>query len=304
MNPAPEAAIRLIETSFPDDGYLDTGISAALMRQVSRGEMPATIRLHRTGPILAFGRLDRLRPGYGRAVAIAREHGYEPVERLAGGRAAVFHEGTISFSHAVRADGRSGAYAGTRDRFVAMADTVAAALEVLGVDARVGEVEGEYCPGEFSVNARGAAKLAGIGQRVVVGGAHVGGVIVVRGAGRIREVLTPIYEALEIDWQPETTGSVALELGEEDDTAAEQRAGPADREDEGGDPHRAGEDPSPCSPPSWTPPPSPSEPNWPPPTSPCRRGRSGDGAADAQRELCECGGGAVAAPAPRGTFVE
>ena len=71
----------------------------------------------------------------------------------------------------------------------------------LGVDARVGEVAGEYCPGEFSVNARGAAKLAGIGQRVVVGGAHVGGVIVVRGAGRIREVLTPIYEALEIDWR-------------------------------------------------------------------------------------------------------
>jgi len=218
VDPAPQAAVRLIEASFPDDGYLDTGISAALMRQVSRGELPATIRLHRTGPILAFGRLDRLRPGYRRAVGIARDHGFEPVERLAGGRAAVFHEGTISFSHAIRAEGPSGAYPGTRDRFTAMAGTVTHALRALGVDARTGEVEGEYCPGEFSVNARGQSKLAGIGQRVVVGGAHVGGVIVVRGAGRISEVLTPIYEALEIDWKPETTGSVAAELGEEDAT--------------------------------------------------------------------------------------
>src|SRR5215212_3185718 len=103
MNPASDKALRVVEAAFEDDGYVDTAISAALMRQVARGEMPPTARLHRTGPILAFGRLDRLRPGYGRAVEIAREHGYLPVERLAGGRAAVFHEGTISFSTATRA---------------------------------------------------------------------------------------------------------------------------------------------------------------------------------------------------------
>lgn len=211
---------RLIEAAFPEDGYLDTGISAALMRQVSRGELGSTIRLHRTGPILAFGRLDKLRPGYGRAVAIAREHGYEPVERLAGGRAAVFHEGTISFSQAVRSGERAGAYSGTRGRFAAMASAIADALSELGIDARVGEVDGEYCPGEFSVNARGESKLAGIGQRVIVGGAHVGGVIVVRGAGRIRAVLEPVYEALELEWQPARTGSVALEAGDDDETFA------------------------------------------------------------------------------------
>ena len=188
------------------------------MRQVARGEVLETFRIHRTGPILAFGRIDRLRPGYGRAVAIAREHGFLPLERLAGGRAAVFHEGTISFSHAVRSEGRSGAYAGTRERFGAMADLIAGALADAGLDARVGEVSGEYCPGEFSVNARGEAKIAGIGQRVIAGGAHVGGVLVARGAGRVNEVLEPIYEALEIDWRPETTGSAALELGEDDDT--------------------------------------------------------------------------------------
>jgi lipoate-protein ligase A len=209
--------MSLIETSFPEDGYLDTGVSAALMRQVVRGELAPTVRLHRTGPILAFGRLDKLRPGYQRAVELAREAGYQPVERIAGGRAAVFHEGTISLSLAIRATGGSGAYSGTRKRFEAMATTIAEALVQVGVDARVGEVAGEYCPGEFSINARGASKLAGIGQRVVVGGAHVGAVIVVRGADRIRGVLEPIYEALELDWQPETTGSVARETGDTDD---------------------------------------------------------------------------------------
>ena len=119
------AAVQVHTAAFPDDPYLETAISAALMRQVARAEIPPAIRLNRTAPILAFGKLDRLRPGYRRAVAIAREAGYLPVERIAGGRAAVFHEGTISFSHAIRAGG--GSYAGTRERFAAMAATIAAA---------------------------------------------------------------------------------------------------------------------------------------------------------------------------------
>ena len=207
--------LRVIDASHAGQPDLGTAVSAALLRRVARRELEPTLRLHRTGPILAFGRLDKLRPGYRRAVAIALEHGYEPIERLAGGRAAVFHEGTISFSHATN---ERSASAGTRQRFTDAAATIAAALSSLGVDARVGEVAGEYCPGDYSVNAQGRTKLAGIGQRVIVGGAHVGGVVVVRGGGRIRSVLTPIYEALEMEWDPATAGSVASELGEDDET--------------------------------------------------------------------------------------
>jgi octanoyl-[GcvH]:protein N-octanoyltransferase len=210
----PKPNLRLIDASFAGQADLGTGVSAALMRRVARGEIDSTMRIHRTGPILAFGRLDKLRLGYPRAVAIARERGYEPIERLAGGRAAVFHEGTISFSLATR---ERSANAGTHARFAAMAETVTAALAGLGIDARVGEVPGEYCPGDYSVNARGAVKLAGIGQRVITAGAHVGGVLVVRGAARTREILEPIYEALETEWDPATSGSVAAELGEADE---------------------------------------------------------------------------------------
>ena len=216
LNSAP-AAVQVLTTAFPEDPYLETATSAALMRQVARGEIPPSIRLNRMSPILAFGKLDRLRPGYRRAVAIAREAGYVPVERIAGGRAAVFHEGTISFSHAIRAAGGSGSYAGTHERFAAMAAAIAAAGSALGADARVGEVPGEYCPGEFSVNSGGRIKLAGIGQRVIVGGAHVGAVIVVRGASRINEVLEPVYAALGLEFVPDATGSLAAALGESDE---------------------------------------------------------------------------------------
>jgi octanoyl-[GcvH]:protein N-octanoyltransferase len=98
-----------------------------------------------------------------------------------------------------------------------MAELITAALRGLGVDARVGEVPGEYCPGAYSVNARGKAKVAGIGQRMIRGGAHLGGVVVAAGGDRIAEVLVPVYRALELDWDPATSGSVSDELGREVD---------------------------------------------------------------------------------------
>jgi len=121
----------------------------------------------------------------------------------------VFHEQTLHFGHAVRdAEPRLRV---TR-RFEETAGLVARAFARLGVDARVGEIEGEYCPGEHSVNARGETKLMGLGQRVIKDGAYVGGVVVVAGAERIRDVLVPVYDALGLEWRPETTGSLADEM--------------------------------------------------------------------------------------------
>jgi lipoate-protein ligase A len=100
---------------------------------------------------------------------------------------------------------------GIHDRFRHTADRLARAMSRLGVDARVGEVTGEYCPGRYSVNARGAVKLAGIGQRVVGGGSHTGVVLVVDGEDRINAVLKPVYEALGLAWNPAASGSVHTE---------------------------------------------------------------------------------------------
>jgi lipoate-protein ligase A len=104
--------------------------------------------------------------------------------------------------------------AGIHERFERTAERLARALRELDVDARVGEVPGEYCPGRYSVNARGVAKLAGIGQRIVAGGSHTGVVLVVSGDERINDVLRPVYEALDIRWEPQVTGSVMAERPE------------------------------------------------------------------------------------------
>ena len=84
-------------------------------------------------------------------------------------------------------------------------------LRRLGVDARVGEVPGEYCPGEFSVNAGGVRKLIGSAQRIVRGGWLFSTVVVVQSAARLRAVLEDVYGDLRLDWNPLTVGSVAGE---------------------------------------------------------------------------------------------
>jgi lipoate-protein ligase A len=184
-------------------------VSRALLERVARGELPETFRLARPGAMVAFGRQDANSPGYPAAVAAARAGGFEAVERLAGGRAAVFCEHTIAFAWAGRA---RDTWAGTHDRFAVIAAIVERALAGLGVDARIGETPREYCPGEYSVNARGRTKLAGIGQRLISGAWHIGGVIVVSEADRVRDILLPVYAELGLDWDPATAGAIADEV--------------------------------------------------------------------------------------------
>ncbi len=191
--------------------WLDTAISWALLYRAAAGAQQETLRLFRPARVLAFGPSDRLAPGFDAARSAARAAGFTPVDRLAGGRAALFHEQTIAFAWTVP---DTEARAHIHERYEAMADLIAQALRRLGVDANVGAVPREYCPGEYSVNARGVTKLMGVGQRVFVQAAHVGGVICVDGAPLLRDVLTPVYAALGLDWDPATSGSVADELGE------------------------------------------------------------------------------------------
>ena len=68
---------------------------------------------------MAFGKRDVVTAGYPEAVRAARAGGFEAIEGVAGGRAAVFHEDTIAFAHATPdADPRSR----IDERFEATAD--------------------------------------------------------------------------------------------------------------------------------------------------------------------------------------
>ncbi len=198
-------SIALSSSGFSDAAGLDTGVSHALLNRVSEGELPETFRIYVPSRVVAFGKQDRLAAGFRTAADIVRDGGYSPVVRLPGGRAAVFHEDTVALSWTIPTPDP---VRGIRERFEAATAVLTDALERLGVASAVGEIPGEYCPGEFSVNHAGRIKLAGLGQRLGRGAAHVGGVLVVGRSEAVRSILVPTYASLDIDWDPSTVGAV------------------------------------------------------------------------------------------------
>jgi octanoyl-[GcvH]:protein N-octanoyltransferase len=197
--------VRLLRDSFGEHPALDVAVSHALLLRVARGEIEPTVRLYRPVPTLAFGRLDALRPGFAEAGEAARDAGFEPIVRLAGGHAAAYHEQSLIYEEIVAQDDVT---AGLHDRFRDAADLLAGAIAGLGVEAHVGEIPGEYCPGAYTVSAAGRVKLVGIAQRAVRGGALLSAFILVGGGDRLRAVLFDVYRSLEIAWRPATAGAL------------------------------------------------------------------------------------------------
>jgi lipoate-protein ligase A len=180
-----------------------------LLRLIARGGHPDVVRAFRPPPTVAFGRLDRLRPGYEAGLAAARRHGFAPLLREPGGHAAAYHEGCLVVEE-LRADPEPIAH--MQQRFRDRGTLLAGALRTLGVDARLGPVPREYCPGEFTVNARGRAKLVGTAQRVIRGAWLFASVIVVEDVAPVRAVLVDVYRELGMDFDPATVGAVAEEV--------------------------------------------------------------------------------------------
>jgi octanoyl-[GcvH]:protein N-octanoyltransferase len=200
--------VDLLEGRAGEDPALDVALPHALVGLVGEGRHRPVIRTYRPAATLAFGRRDSFLAGFPSAAAAARERNFTPVIRGAGGRAAAYDEGCLVIDEIMPA---AESTSGIQERFAAEARRQAEALRALGVDARVGEVPGEYCPGEFSVNARGRVKLIGAAQRIVRGAWLLSSVVVVHDAGGLRDVLSAVYDALELDWDSATVGAVADE---------------------------------------------------------------------------------------------
>jgi lipoate-protein ligase A len=201
--------VKRFATPETGSAALELATSQALLQRVAAGELPAALRLYRPPPTVAFGKLDTLSAGYAEAHAAARGHGYAPVLRLPGGHAAAYHRASLGLDLVYAVDDP---VPGTHDRFRETAERLAAALASLGADARVGEVPGEYCPGAYSVNARGRVKLVGTAQRLVRGAALLGASIVVRDGAGVRAVLRDVYAALGLEWDDATAGALDEEL--------------------------------------------------------------------------------------------
>jgi lipoate-protein ligase A len=186
------------------DAAFDDALAHATLVRVARGEQPASLRLYRPAPAVQFGRLDRRAPGFEGARRAAEAHGFAPVLRMVGGNAAAHDRESLVFELFTRDDMGSDVHA----RFAAAAARLAAALTALGVDARVGPIEGEYCAGDYSINSAGTLKIAGLAQRVVRGAALVAAMIVVGSGDPIRAVLVDVYRELGIEWDPSTAGAL------------------------------------------------------------------------------------------------
>jgi octanoyl-[GcvH]:protein N-octanoyltransferase len=199
----------LLDGRAGNDPALELALATALLQRVASGRPGPVIRIYRPLPTVAFGRRDSFLPGFAGAAAAAERHGFEPVIRSAGGRAAAYHQQCLVIDEIVPA---RDAMAEVDARFAAQAESQAQALRGLGIEARVGEVPGEYCPGRFSVNARGQTKLIGAAQRIISGAWLFSTVVVVDGAPRVRAVLEDVYDALGLEWDPASVGSIAAEL--------------------------------------------------------------------------------------------
>lgn len=191
---------------------MEVALAHALVRQASDGAVGPTLRVYRpAAPVVAFGRRDTLLPGFADALAACRAAGFTPVVRAPGGRAVAYTEDSLVLDHVVP---DPTVPHGLEKRFQQYGEAYAAALRGLGVDARVGEVPGEYCPGAHSVNARGQVKLVGTAQRIVRRAWLFSAVVVLDGGDRLRPVLREVYTALGQPFDETSVGSLREEGGE------------------------------------------------------------------------------------------
>ena len=197
--------LSVITQGLSGDGPLDTATSKSILDAVGRGDVGETLEVGTPHRVLAFGKHDATSPGFAAAVTSASERGFEPTVRIAGGRAAVFHEHTVRFGWTMPVADPA---ATMHERFATLANAVVDALAELGVAATIGEVPGEYCPGKYSVQVSGR-KVMGVGQRLTRAAAYVGGVVVLDRADTINDVLSPVYGHLDIPFNPAATGALS-----------------------------------------------------------------------------------------------
>lgn len=186
----------------PEDGF---GLQQAILEEIARETRGPTALMWSSNRYVGATRLETRRPGFGEAVGLAERAGFPVLVRNSGGGAVAANRGSLSFSLTFPVDDlRHGLY----ERYAEGVDLVAAALRRVGVAAEGGEVEGEFCPGAYSVRSGGAwgVKHAGLAQRVTRRAARLEALILVQETAEVANVLEGFYGALGL---PFRAGSVA-----------------------------------------------------------------------------------------------
>lgn len=211
--------MHLVRGRAPDP-VQDREPTARLLENATEG-VPG-VRVWAPPRHVAFGRRDARASGYERARRAAERAGFVPVERSVGGRAVAYSGETLAFAVATPRDDRGDSI---DDRYTTVGRVVQRALRDLGAVVAPGEPPASFCPGDHSVRVNEGGKLTGLAQRVRADAALVAGCLVptVADAAVLGRVLTPTYDALEVDFDPATVGSVEA-AGGPTDTTTIQRA--------------------------------------------------------------------------------
>jgi octanoyl-[GcvH]:protein N-octanoyltransferase len=166
----------------------------------------AILRFRRPRPTAAFSPQDTTHPDYEHIKERARSRGFEPIERGTGGRLTLFDENalgiTIIAPHAEP-------HKHMLKRYEILSSAIAMALHKLGIDARVGELPNEYCPGKYSVNAEGRIKLVGVAQRMNQRCLQMGAIVSVTRSDKACAGIAEAYRAMGLNFDPKTYGAIA-----------------------------------------------------------------------------------------------
>ncbi|MCW1249320.1 lipoate--protein ligase family protein [Acaricomes phytoseiuli] len=208
-----QVAPEIIRPSRSAGAEQDLNHALELLDEVRQGKRADTIRIYRPEPTMAFGQRDTRLPGFERAYQAAAAQGFTPLVRKAGGRAMPYHRGCLVVDW-IQAE--SDAILGSQKRFGRFGEWFTELLTELNVPAALGEIPGEYCPGEYSVHgtvpeglprAEERVKLVGTAQRVVSGAWLFSAAVVVQGTDSLRQVLIDCYRELGLEWDPGTVGA-------------------------------------------------------------------------------------------------
>lgn len=198
-------------------GELDRGLnpsadllaSRRLLHAVAANpDLGTVVRLYRPAATVAFSGRESTMPGFADAVGEAMAFGFEPVIRPAGGRMVALDENWLVLDVIAPESTRATAH---KDVFLANGQKFVDLLQRLGVAASLGSVAGEYCPGDYSINARGRVKIVGTAQRVTRGARLFSASIPMHISPSVAELFTRVNRILGLDWDARTLGALDRE---------------------------------------------------------------------------------------------
>jgi octanoyl-[GcvH]:protein N-octanoyltransferase len=179
--------------------------ASALILRLRGPHSSDVVRVYRPQPTLALSARDLRSPGAAQAAALALQRGFTPIVRSAGGRMVAYDSGSVVIDHVQPIQSLKD----THSTFETNAENWVRLLRDLGpIDARVGEVHGEYCPGEFSINVGGVTKVIGSAQRMTRSGSLFSTVVQVRMSKAVRTMLLEASRVLGYQLRESTIGGL------------------------------------------------------------------------------------------------